>query len=151
MRCKARSNLTMSPRWGRPVRPIRHVHGACHQGVEQGQYPLGAGRARSAQGLEASIHVRRQGGLAAGSESHAPDGEFASFHVFTEEQTQVLVSRIPAQSSQQVIQGGCRSFNLTDMATATPEHECRRVRSLSPSPSPRGGGERRESLSRLSR
>jgi len=39
---------------------------------------------------------------------------------------------------------------LTDMATATPEHECRRVRSLSLSPSPRGG-ERRESLSRLSR
>jgi len=35
---------------------------------------------------------------------------------------------------------------LTDMATATPEHECRRVRSLSPRPSPRGGGERRESL-----
>ena len=29
-------------------------------------------------------------------------------------------------------------FLLTDMATATPEHECRRVRSLSPSPSPRG-------------
>ena len=41
--------------------------------------------------------------------------------------------------------------DLTDMATATPEHECRRVRSLSPSPSPRGGGERRESLQRLSR
>ena len=41
--------------------------------------------------------------------------------------------------------------SLTDMATATPEHECRRVRSLSPIPSPRGGGERRESATRLSR
>jgi len=38
---------------------------------------------------------------------------------------------------------------LTDMATATPEHDCRRVRSLSLSPSPRGGGERRESATRL--
>jgi len=35
---------------------------------------------------------------------------------------------------------------LTDMATATPEYECRRVRSLSLSPSPRGGGELSESL-----
>ena len=37
------------------------------------------------------------------------------------------------------------TFTITDMATATPEHECRRVRSLSPNPSPRGGGELSES------
>jgi len=34
-----------------------------------------------------------------------------------------------------------RVGELTDMATATPEHECRRVRSLSPPPlPPRGRG-----------
>jgi len=41
---------------------------------------------------------------------------------------------------------------LTDMATATPKHECRHVRALTPSPSPAcGRGELREVATRLSR
>jgi len=47
--------------------------------------------------------------------------------------------RVSAKANLQVMP------ELTDMATATPEHECRHDRSLSLSPSPRGGGELSES------
>jgi len=74
------------------------------------------------------------------------------------EGTGVVVSPLIALMHDQVaalrelgIAAAYLNSSLTDMATATPEYECRRVRSLSPSPSPRGGGECRESATRLSR
>jgi len=61
------------------------------------------------------------------------------------------ITLLGLRTTHAVASGEALRSRLTDMATATPEHECRRVRSLSPRPSPRGGGERRESLARLSR